>query len=128
MKSTKQAVPVTMNDMGVVVRETQWGDMNVAWENFPAGTNSAPLFKGLPDDLCQCPHWGYVIKGQFIVHYKDHDEVVNAGEVYHLTPGHVCKCDIDTEVVEFSPKGEYQVTLNTIAKNIAAMQSSVAGH
>lgn len=124
MKSEKQAVPVTMNDMGVVIRETQWGDMNVAWENFPAGTNPAPLFKGLPDDLCQCPHWGYILKGRFTVHYKDHDEVVNEGEVYHLSPGHVCEFDADTEVVEFSPKGEYQLTLETVGRNIAAMQAA----
>jgi hypothetical protein len=32
--------------------------MNVAQEVAPAGLDTTPLFKGLPDDLCQCPHWG----------------------------------------------------------------------
>ena len=26
--------------------------------------DATPFMKGLPDDRCQCPHWGYVLKGQ----------------------------------------------------------------
>ena len=29
----------------------------------------APMLKGLPDDACQCPHWGYVLSGQLTVRY-----------------------------------------------------------
>ena len=36
--------------------------------NFPP--DESP-FKGLPDDRCQCPHWGYVSKGSFTVTYLD---------------------------------------------------------
>ena len=38
-------------------------------------------FRGLPDDRCQCDHWGYLFKGSFRVTYLDGpDEVVRAGE------------------------------------------------
>jgi hypothetical protein len=28
------------------------------FENIPAGMGGPELFKGLPDDHCQCEHWG----------------------------------------------------------------------
>ena len=34
------------------------GDMTVAFIRAPAGWDLGPLLVGLPDDLCQCPHWG----------------------------------------------------------------------
>src|SRR5205814_1940573 len=36
------------------------------------GAGNPPLLKGLPDDSCQCPHWGYVFAGQLTVRYPDH--------------------------------------------------------
>ena len=48
----------------------------------------APVLKGLPDDRCQCPHWGYVLKGRMVVTYGDREEIVNAGDAYYLPPGH----------------------------------------
>lgn len=29
--------------------------MIVSYETFPKGVDAAPLFKGLPDDMCQAP-------------------------------------------------------------------------
>jgi len=106
MRGSKRDVPTTMEADGVVIREVEWGDMNVGLESFPAGVESAPLFKGLPDDRCQCPHWGYVLKGRFRALYKDREEILSAGDAYYLPPGHTTIFDEDTEVVEFSPKGE----------------------
>jgi hypothetical protein len=122
MRGSKQDLPVSMDTGGVVIREAEWGDLNAAVESFPAGADSAPIFRGLPDDRCQCPHWGYVITGQLRVRYKDHEEIINAGDAYYLTPGHTTVFDLDTELVEFSPKGEYQKTLEVAARNVAAMQ------
>jgi hypothetical protein len=28
--------------------------------------DATPLMKGLPDDRCPCPHWGYVLKGKMV--------------------------------------------------------------
>ena len=122
MRGSKDDVPTTMAMGGVVVREVEWGEMNVGLESFPAGTESAPIFKGLPDDRCQCPHWGYVVKGRFRALYKDREETLSAGDAYYLLPGHTTVFDEDTEVVEFSPKGEYQKTLEVVGRNVAIMQ------
>ncbi|HEU5433397.1 MAG TPA: hypothetical protein VFU81_17160 [Thermomicrobiales bacterium] len=115
-------LPVSYEGDGVVLREMEWGDMNVGLERFPAGLDTAPLFKGLPDDRCHCPHWGYVIRGRLRVRYRDHEETLQTGDVYYMSPGHLPIFDEDTEVVEFSPKGLYQQTMDVAARNIAAMQ------
>ena len=45
--------------------------------------------KGLPDDRCHCPHWGYVLKGRLTFRFADRDEVFEAGDAFYLPPGHV---------------------------------------
>jgi hypothetical protein len=32
--------------------------LHVAFETHSEDADVAPLFTGLPDDRCQCPHWG----------------------------------------------------------------------
>ncbi len=127
MRGSKQDLPVAMELGGIVLQEAEWGDMNVGLERFPAGMDSAPVFNGLPDDRCQCPHWGYVIIGQFRALYRDREEVFRAGDAYYLSPVHTTFFDLDTEVVEFSPKGAYQQTMEVAARNVAAMSSNVHG-
>jgi hypothetical protein len=122
MRGSKHDLPVAMEEMGVSSRQVEWGDMNVALESFPAGLDTAPIFKGLPDDRCQCPHWGYVIRGRMRVRYRDREEVLSAGDTYYLSPGHTTLTEEDSEVVEFSPKGEYEKTMEVVARNIAAAQ------
>ena len=121
MRGSNADVPVAMEALGAVIREAEWGEMNVGLESYQAGVDSAPIFKGLPDDRCPCPHWGYVVKGRIRVRYKDREEILRAGDAYYLAPGHTTLFEEDTAVVEFSPKGEYQKTLEVAARNIAAM-------
>ena len=99
-----------------------WGEMTVLFVTFPTGTDTTPLFKGLPNDCCQCPHWGYVFKGRIRVKYTDHEEVMIAGEAYYLPPGHNMIVEEDCEYVEYSPKDELRETREAIARNREAMQ------
>ena len=124
MRGSKHDLPVALEGAGVVSRQAEWGDLNVALETFAAGTDPAALFKGLPDDRCQCRHWGYVVRGRFRVRYRGREEIVNAGDAYYIPPGHVSIFEEDTEVVEFSPKGEYQTMLEVIAGNVAAVEAA----
>jgi hypothetical protein len=120
---------VTMRDLPLVEdygegfrsRLVEWGGMIVSYETFPKGVDATPLFKGLPDDMCQSPHWGYLIKGQVrIKSAKGDDVVLKTGDVYYLEPGHVPVFEEATEVLEFSPKTEYQATIDVVARNITA--------
>ncbi len=124
MRAKKKDIPVAFQDNKSYSRDVEWGDMNVAWEGWAAGMDATPLFKGLPDDRCQCPHWGYLIKGRMRVKYRDHDEIVNAGEVYFLPPGHIPIVEEDSELVEFSPKGEYQKTMEVVNRNMSALKKA----
>jgi hypothetical protein len=95
----------------------------VGFETYTADADLAPLFEGLPEDRCQCPHWGVVLTGRLVYHYADHDDVITAGEAYYALPGHTPELFAGTEVVEFSPSGELQQTMEIVAKNAEAVPS-----
>ena len=84
MHGSKQDLPATVEAGGVVIREAEWGEMNVSLESMPAGTETAFLFKGLPDDRCQSPHWGYVVSGRLMFRYADREETFVAGDAYTI--------------------------------------------
>jgi hypothetical protein len=104
-------------------RLVEWGGMIVSYETFPKGIDAAPLFKGLPGDMCQSPHWGYIFKGTVRVRLSSGDELLlRAGDVYYLEPGHVPVFEEDTEVLEFSSKAEYEKTIEVASRNMAELQ------
>jgi hypothetical protein len=101
-------------------RFAEWGEFTAYFENIKGGTDFTPLFRGLPDDMCQSPHWGYLFKGKLRFIYKDHDEVINAGEAYYAPAGHTIEILEDAETIEFAPTVELQLTLQVAAKNLEA--------
>jgi len=66
----------------------------------------ADMLKGLPGDRCPCPHWGYLLAGRITVSYPDHEEVIEAGDAFYMTPGHVPAAETGAEFVIFSPTAE----------------------
>ena len=84
----------------------------------------APLFKGLPGDSCQCPHWGYVIEGRLTFRYADHEEVYEPGDAFFAPAGHVPVAEAGTEYVQFSPAEELKETSEAIQRNMQAMQGA----
>jgi hypothetical protein len=66
----------------------------------------ASMFKGLPDDRCQCPHWGYVLKGKITFRFADGEETYEAGDAYYVPPRHLPVMFEGCELVEFSPTEE----------------------
>jgi hypothetical protein len=106
-------------------RMQQFGDYYVNFETIPAGLGGPEIFKGLPDDACQAEHWGYVFKGKIRYSYTDgHEDILSAGEAYYVAPGHVFEALEDTETVEFSPKEEFDKTLEVVGKNLEDMDQS----
>ena len=97
------------------------GGYTVGFETYTADADLAPLFVGLPDDRCQCPHWGVVLKGKLAFQYGDGTEdVIEAGEAYYARPGHTPTLYAGTEVVEFSPTDELAKTMETVTANAEA--------
>lgn len=101
-----------------VWREAYWGDMRVGYETYLADYDDAPFLKGLPNDRCQCPHWGYMLSGRMTVKYADHDEVVEAGDVYYMAPDHSIEVDAGTVLIEFSPVDEWKTLMEAAEQNL----------
>jgi hypothetical protein len=80
-----------------------------------------PLLKGMPGDMCHCPHWGMILKGRKVVKYKGHEEVLKAGDAFYMPPGHTTITDAETEWVEFSPTDELRKTSEAVTRNLSAM-------
>jgi hypothetical protein len=106
-------------------RSADWGEFRLAFETMPANfpPDESP-FAGLPDDRCQCRHWGYLLKGSFRVTYLDGpEEIVKAGEAYHLRPGHFVQTIEPVELIELSPVAEHDKTLEAVTRNMTAAMS-----
>jgi hypothetical protein len=124
MPSTSRERADRVEDMGVM--EGRYSDLDgytVAFESFRDDADATPLFRGLPDDRCQSPHWGYVFSGRVTFKFADHDEVYEAGDAYYASPGHVPVIEAGTEIVEFSPTEEYAKTMAVLGENLAAAQA-----
>ena len=84
-----------------------WGGMVVAINEMPAGTDFTPLLQGQKDNLCQVPHWGYLEKGRLKMIHKDNsEEIISAGEVFYMPPGHTGVVLEDIRMIDFSPEKE----------------------
>ena len=85
-KLSKETAP-QVEDMGVMVGH--YGELDgytVGFEHFREDADGTPLFKGLPDDRCQSPHWGYVVSGKVTFRYVDRDETYETGDAYYAPP------------------------------------------
>jgi len=111
-----------VDDHGVV--EDRHGDVDgytINFVTFRQDIDGAPMLKGLPDDRCQCPHWGYVLKGRLTYRFADHEEVFEAGDAFYVPPGHVPVAEAGSELVQFSPSDELRVVVDAMTKNMQAM-------
>ena len=113
-------------DFGPVVdRHEEVDGYRIGFAKFREDIDGTPLLKGLPDDRCQCPHWGYVIAGQVTFRFPDHDEVFAAGDAFYTPPGHIPVAhEPGSEVVMFSPADELAATEATMMKNMQALSSA----
>lgn len=125
MPKTSKQTASHVEDMGVLEsRSEDLGGYIVEFSTFREDADATPLFKGLPDDRCQSPHWGYVLKGRLTFRYADREETYEEGDAYYGPPGHIPRVTAGTEIVEFSPTEEYTRTLQVLARNLAAMQGA----
>ena len=125
MPKTSKQTASSVHDMGVMEgRYEELGGYTVGFETFRQDADAAPLMKGLPDDRCQSPHWGYVLSGRLTLTYADRQEIYEAGDAYYAPPGHTPAVAAGTEVIEFSPTEEYARTMEVIGRNLAVMQEA----
>ena len=64
-------MPLAIDNGGVQVRLRDEDGMMVGHVRLPRGADLRAATKGLPGDLCPCPHWGYMLKGKVRMHTPD---------------------------------------------------------
>ena len=127
MKIAKKDIEVKMEIPGAIIRQrTDFGDASgfgkISGEYFSLskGVDTTPLFKGLDGDLCQCPHWGYLISGRLTTTDADgKKESVNASDLFYWPPGHNVLVDADAEIVMFSPQNEHSHVINHMIDKVS---------
>jgi len=121
-KVSKETAP-NVQDFGVAEdRNDVLEGYTVNFVTIRQDSDLAPMFKGLPDDRCSCPHWGFVFKGKLTFKSASGDETFETGDAYYVPPGHTPVLYAGTEVVEFSPTKELHDTLEIVEKNMQAAE------
>jgi hypothetical protein len=73
----------------------------------------------LPGDLCQCPHWGYLIAGSISLRYADGtEETTSAGETYYWPGGHTGWSAEGVTFLEMSPAAQLAPVLEHLARQL----------
>ena len=122
-RTRKDEAAVLLDEPEIEGRYVELDHYTVAFETFRTDVDPAPLFQGLPDDRCQCPHWGYVRSGAMTIRYPDQEETYVAGDAYYIRPGHLPLVTAGTEVVEFSPTEALQATQAVLERNMRTPQA-----
>jgi hypothetical protein len=121
--ANKMTTPIAVDLPVIQGRYAELDAFTVGFENYPEDVDPAPLFTGLPDDRCQCPHWGVVQSGQITFRWSDREETYGAGDAYFAGPGHLPLIAAGTSLIEFSPTDALQQTMSVIDANLARAES-----
>lgn len=128
MRVAKQDVQVMMDIPGAVARlQGGFGDasgydrMSGEYFTLAAGVDTTPLFEGLEGNLCQCPHWGFVLAGQITTtDANGNEETVKANDLFYWPPGHNVRVDADAEIIMFSPEREHKLVVNHMLRKVSS--------
>jgi len=115
MRIHREGIPAKIDVPGALARQqpgfgdaTGCGGMAAEFFTLGAGTDIAPLLKGLKNDCCQSPHWGYMIGGEVEVSYSDGSkDVCVEKDLFYWPPGHSVRVVQDAQIALFSPTREH---------------------
>jgi hypothetical protein len=128
VRVAKEDVDVRMEIPGAIVRQrTSFGNVRgydgVSGEYFSlaAGVDTTPLFEGLENNLCQCPHWGFVLEGQITTtDAQGGRETVKANDLFYWPPGHNVRVDVDANIIMFSPEREHTSVIDHMRRKVGS--------
>lgn len=125
MPKVSKASAADQQDIGVGTASSEIVDgYEFAFLDVREANDLAPLLKGLPGDLCPCPHWGYVIKGKVTFTFADRTETFVAGDAFYVEPGHSPATEAGTEWLIISPEEQVAEVTAAIQRNVQAMRSA----
>jgi hypothetical protein len=123
---TKDDVDVRMQIPGAVLRQRLdfgsvrgYDAISAEYFSLAAGVDTTPLFVGLEGNACQCPHWGFVVRGQITTtDAKGVRETVKANDLFYWPPGHNVKVEADAELIMFSPQREHTHVIDHMREKV----------
>lgn len=128
MRVTKDEVEVRMDIPGAVLRQrldfgdaTGYGRISGEYFSLSAGVDTTPLFVGLEGGGCQCPHWGFVLRGRITTTDANGTrETVNANDLFYWPPGHNVQVEADADFIMFSPQREHTLVIEHMRDQVQA--------
>lgn len=126
MRIPKTDIPTRIDLPGATARQAlDFGDpsafssMGAEYFSFGPGADIAPLLAGLTDDLCQVPHWGFILSGEVVVDYRDGtEETCSSQDLFYWPSGHTVRAPEGAEVIMFSPQAEHTEVLDHILAKV----------
>jgi hypothetical protein len=120
MRIAKNDIPIKIAAPGAVARQaidfgdaSSYGSLAAEYFSLGAGTDIAPLLKGLDDNACQAPHWGFMLSGEVVITYTTgREEKCSGDDLFYWPPGHSVRVVEDAEVILFSPQVEHGEVMN----------------
>ena len=128
MRITKNDIPTKIDVPGAIARQSLdfgdasgFGSLAAEYFSLGAGTDIAPLLKGLDDDACHAPHWGFVLAGELVITYTNGraEETCAGNDLFYWPPGHSVRVTSDAEVVLFSPQQEHTEVMDHMLEQMA---------
>jgi hypothetical protein len=129
MRVSKQDVDVKMEIPGATIRQQLdfgdakgFGKISAEYFTLSTGVDTTPLFQGLEGNVCQCPHWGFVLKG--VITTTDTagtQETVKANDLFYWPAGHNVRVIEDAEIIMFSPQKEHTHVIDHMREKVRGM-------
>lgn len=132
MRISKNDVGVQIQIPGATLRQredfgdaSECGKISGEYFSLSAGVDTAALFEGLEGNLCQSPHWGFVLAGQVTTtDAAGRQETARADDLFYWPPGHNVKVDEDAELIMFSPQHEHSAVIDHMKTKTGAAESA----
>jgi hypothetical protein len=97
------------------------GRISGEYFSLAAGVDTTPLFQGLHGNLCQVPHWGYVLRGELTTTSATGvQETAKENDLFYWPPGHNIRVTADAEIVMFSPEHAHTEVIDHMREKVKA--------
>jgi len=123
-KVSREDAPNVENQGPAVDR---WADLDgyrAEFVTINVDSDLTPLLVGLPDDQCQCPHWGYVFTGRLWFRFDGREESYGPGDAFYVRPGHTAGADAGAEFLVFAPSDKIAALEAHMMKRARQLQSA----
>lgn len=120
MRASRSEIAVTDDNRFLERREVEWGGYIVNFEFVKTDLDTAiELYGDAPGETCECPHWGYLFKGELRMRWGDREEIIRPGQAYYMEPGHLAWMAAGSELLSISPVSEMRAPRNSTSRTRA---------